>query len=355
MSEEKYIINCHIHTFSKEAVPPEFPPYLHILTKHQFTRRLTGKLLRLCGRIIKGRDIFERYANFVEIADYDNQMEIFQRVRGRYPLNTKFIVLPMDMRGMGYGEPRQDIDNQHLELKSLVDCYPDQIIPFIHIDPRSGTPCLSGPNSLAFIRKFHEKGFKGIKLYPPLGYDPTAEFLMPIYKYANEHNLPVMVHCNRGGVKNKRFKDKDINRTTAPHKYRQVLSRFPEMRLCLAHYGGSEEWDRYLKCEWLDDNTSLEEMDWLSQISTMIRSGNYPNLFADISYTIFRYERYIPVLKVLLEDERIRSRVLFGSDYYMIEREKTPERELSIRLRSALGRDTFNLIAHHNPILYLNG
>ena len=48
-------------------------------------------------------------------------------------------------------------------------------------------------------------------------------------------------------------------------------------------------------------------------------------------------------------------RVLFGSDYYMIEREKTPERELSIRLRSALGRDTFNLIAHHNPILYLNG
>ena len=267
----------------------------------------------------------------------------------------------MDMRGMGYGKPKQGIYEQHEELERLASLYPDQVIPFVHIDPRSGSPDLLGPDPVEFIREFHGKGFRGIKLYPPLGYDAEEALLTPVYEYAHENSLPVMVHCTKGGVKNRKFKKEDVERTTAPHKYRRVLSEFPGMRLCLAHYGGSDDWDSYLKKGWLDDNKSLDDdkrfkkMDWLSQISTMIRSGDYPNLFTDISYTIFRYQRYIPVLKVLLENKRIRKRVLFGSDYYMIEREKTPERELSIRLRSALGRRTFNLIAHRNPVLYLNG
>ena len=353
--EDGHIINCHIHTFNRKSAPPRYPPYFRVLRKYGTTRWLAMRLLRLCGYVIKGRDCCERYANFIEIASYASQEEIFKKVRGRYPLDTKFIVLPMDMRGMGYGKPKQDIYEQHMELKKLADFYPDQIIPFIHIDPRSGGPDLPGPEPVRFIRKFHEKGFRGIKLYPPLGYDADDERLTPIYEYAHKNILPVMVHCSRGGVRNRNFKDEDIERTTAPHKYRRVLSEFPKMRLCLAHYGGSGDWDSYLKKEWLDDGAPFEEMDWLSQISTMIRSGDYPNLFADISYTIFRYERYIPVLKVLLEDEKIRNRILFGSDYYMIERERTQERELSIRLRSALGRETFNLIAHNNPIRYLEG
>ncbi len=353
--KNKHIINCHIHTFNRESVPPKYPPYLRVFRKYRSTRWLVRKLLRLCGRIIKGRDICERYANFIEIAAYVSQEEIFKKVRGRYPLNTQFIVLPMDMRGMGYGKPEQDINEQHVELKRLAECYPDQIIPFIHIDPRSGGPDLSGPDPVEFIQKFHKKGFKGIKLYPPLGYDAADKSLMPIYKYANDHSLPVMVHCSRGGVRRKGFKDEDVDKTTAPHKYRRILSDFPEMKLCLAHYGGGDDWDSYLEDEWLDDDTPLEKMDWLSQISTMIREGKYPNLFTDISYTIFKFERYIPVLKVLLEDDKIRKRVLFGSDYYMIEREGFREKELSIRLRSELCKDTFNLIAHCNPTRYLYG
>lgn len=353
---QKRIINCHIHTFNLENVPPSYPAlWLRILKNYRPTRWLGRKILWSLGREIEGRDIFERYANFMEIASYCSQEKVFKKVRGRYPLNTQFVVLPMDMRGMGYGEPKQDINEQHLELKRLAECYPDQIIPFIHIDPRSGGPELSGPDPVEFIQKFHKKGFKGIKLYPPLGYDAADDLLMPIYGYANEHSLPVMVHCTRGGVRNKKFKDEDVDRTTAPHKYCDILSKFPKMRLCLAHYGGSEDWKRYLEDEWHDDDTPLEKMDWMSQISTMIRRGLYPNLFTDISYTIFRFERYIPVLKVLLRDEKIRNRVLFGSDYYMIEREKLLEREMAIKLRSELDQDTFDLIAHHNPVRYLRG
>ena len=146
------------------------------------------------------RDGLHRYANFMAVAAYSNQEEIFARVRGRYPLDTQFIVLPMDMRGMRRGRSRQNIREQHLELKALADKYPDQIIPFVHIDPRSQT-AFSGPEPVEFIKEFHEAGFKGIKLYPPLGYSPQDELLRPIYAYASEHDLPIMTHCSRGGVR----------------------------------------------------------------------------------------------------------------------------------------------------------
>jgi len=288
------------------------------------------------------------------IAAFKTQKEIFEKVRGRYPLNTKFIVLPMDLRGMRRGNPQQGIIAQHEELKKLADAYPDQVIPFIHIDPRSGST-FPGPKPLDVIKRFHQAGFKGIKLYPPLGYDAADPILMPIYEYANEHNLPVMTHCSRAGVKDKNFDDQQIAATTAPHRYQSVLDRFDKMRLCLAHFGGISDWESYLTQEWSNGLTPLKEMDWLSQISTMIKCGHYPNLFTDISYTIFKFERYVPILKVFLSDQRIQDRTLFGSDYYMIEQEKFPERELSLRLRGELGEVLFWKVAQDNPEKYLNG
>ena len=95
--ENKHIINCHIHTFNRESVPPWYRPYFRILRKYRLTRWLTRKLLR-------SLNIFERYAIFIEIASYGSQERIFEKVRRRYPLSTQFIVLPMDMRGMGYGK-----------------------------------------------------------------------------------------------------------------------------------------------------------------------------------------------------------------------------------------------------------
>ena len=79
----------------------------------------------------------------------------------------------------------------------------------------------------------------------------------------------------------------------------------------------------------------------------------YDNLYTDISYTLFRYQENIPILKVFLSRQRIRERVLFGSDYYMVEQETTSEREVSIRLRAELGERFFRQIAETNPRAYL--
>lgn len=348
------IINCHIHLFTQKSVPSGFPPFpLNYLSRTGLTR---GPLVWLMRTLwpFSSRDILHRYANFMAIAAYKSQEQILKEVQGRYPLDTKFIVLPMDLRGMRRGKIKQDITTQHEELKDLAEKYRKQIIPFIHIDPRSETK-FSGPNPVEFIKKFHAVGFKGIKLYPPLGYDVTDDLLTPIYEYANENNLPVMTHCSMGGVKDKTLKPKQIAKMIAPHKYRTILEKYKNLRLCLAHFGGGDDWERYLKDAWHDQNKPIEAMNWLSQISTLIRSGDYPNLFTDISYTIFNFERYVPILKVFLEDEKIQNRTLFGSDYYMIEQKKFKERELSMRLRSELGPELFSLIAETNPKIYLEG
>lgn len=68
------------------------------------------------------------------------------------------------------------------------------------------------------------------------------------------------------------------------------------------------------------------------------------------SYRPFNYFNF---LNVLLEDKSIRERVIFGTDYYMVEREKVSEMEVSIGMRAHLGEKLYFQIAHYNTRRYL--
>ena len=61
----------------------------------------------------------------------------------------------------------------------------------------------------------------------------------------------------------------------------------------------------------------------------------------------------MPLLKILLEDSKILPRVMFASDFFMVENQKYSEKRLSIDLRAAIGEDKFWKIANENPIQYL--
>jgi hypothetical protein len=74
-------------------------------------------------------------------------------------------------------------------------------------------------------------------------------------------------------------------------------------------------------------------------------------LYSDISFTLNNRE-FFPLLKVLLNNKKLKSKILFGSDYYMVET-KTTERRFSIDLRADLGDDDFLTIASKNPQKFL--
>ena len=68
---------------------------------------------------------------------------------------------------------------------------------------------------------------------------------------------------------------------------------------------------------------------------------------------MFADDEYAYLLKVLLSDERVLSRTLFGSDFYVVESATLEERRRAVRLRAALGEDIFWRIADTNPASFL--
>ncbi|MGB5444539.1 MAG: amidohydrolase family protein [Psychromonas sp.] len=342
---EKIIYNCHCHTFTHKNIPNGYFPFFLVPAARVGAIRWGLRL------IMKGivpwtkNDIVHRYAAFIKAAYRQTQAENLAHLASYYPQQTKFIVLPMDMAYMGAGTIEEDIDEQHAELALLAKDpqYVDKLIPFAHIDPRR-------PDALNRLKSLvEEDNFKGVKIYPTLGYLPTHNVLMDdIYPYMIKKNIPLMAHCSPGSVNSKEISRSEAHVMADPYQYRDVMKAFPALRICLGHFGGIREWQRHI-----NEPRDADNPTWLSKIRELIKSGDYPNLYTDISYTIFNYQDNFPLLNILLEDQQMIEKVLFGSDFYMVESEKYSEKRLSTDLRSSLGEKKFWKIANENPKAYL--
>ena len=196
-----------------------------------------------------------------------------------------------------------------------------------------------------------------------MGYFPYDERLKPIYNYCSENNLSVISHCSPSNSVNYRGSKSDLKNLlshsiepinwnlsikelsstlTHPKNYKYVLEEFPDLKICLAHFGSDYYWNRYLTYPGEEDN-------WFVIIKQMIE--DYPNLYTDISFTLNNRD-FFPLLNVILENQSIREKVLFGSDYYMVS-SNTDERRFGIELRSFIGEEKFDYIANINAKRFL--
>lgn len=343
----KIIYNCHNHIFTHDNIPNGYFPFLLVpIARIGPLRWALRGVMKLIVPFTKN-DKVHRYAAFIKAAYRRTQEKNLITLIGYYPTGTKFIILPMDMGYMSAGRIKEDIDKQHDEVARLANSieYRDVLIPFAHIDPRR-------PGPLDRLSNLVEReGFKGVKIYPTLGYGPDNKILMEeIYPYMVQKNIPLLAHCSPGSVNSEDMSKEEAHALADPFNYKKVMDAFPELRICLGHFGGIGEWERHL-----NEQRNIENPTWISKITDLMKSGNYPNLYADISYTIFNFQENTPFLKILLEDEIILQKVLFGSDFYMVESEKYSEKRLATDLRATLGERLFWTIANENPIKYLNG
>jgi predicted TIM-barrel fold metal-dependent hydrolase len=359
------IINCHVHSFTQAHTPDRFLPWpVPLLVRIPLVRRVLGWVARLVDRDRKSA--LGRYAQIIDTSYRKTQPEVFEIVRGFYPESTRFVLLPMDMTKMNAGGVAVGIDAQHAEIAALRSAYPDSIvIPFAAVDPRHDDIV---EKTIALIEQ-HD--FRGLKLYPPTGYHPYDPRLWPLYDYAEQHNLPVLTHCSRPASVQYRGKPTPemltdpvtselldlgrfelLTRFTDPDAYKPLLRKYPKLRVCLAHFGGAGDWTRYLDKPWHSE-TDMPQKSWLAKILDMLRSDTYPNLWTDVSYTLYANDEHVYLLKVLLTDPKVSSRVLFGSDFYVVENAELEERRRSVRLRAVLGEELFNTIARENPKRFL--
>lgn len=361
------IYNCHIHTFTASHLPERFPPlWLKTLMRIRFLRGLLiyiatriGIFLKFIAIIIPTESLsnsmltietLKRYERFFETGMLKTQEDVFKKICSQYPETTRFVVLPMDMEFMGAGKPESSYREQLDELAILYTTNPETVIPFFAADPRR-EDLLE-----LFTEYIDDRGFRGVKIYPNLGYFPDHPKLKEIYSRCQEQNIPVLAHCSPGGISLQGISKEEAQVFAHPTNYKKLLQEFPKLNFCLAHFGGSQEWERSLAGK---SPRVGEDASWLSLILEMLRSGEYPALYTDVSYTLFcetpayRPFSYIDYLKVMMADDNVSSHVLFGSDYYMVEQEKINEKEVSIALRSRLGEEMYFQIANENPKKFL--
>lgn len=342
------ITNCHVHTFTTDHTPRYFPHWFASVFR---ALPFLIRILVFFASLLPWEWLHERLVrleNLHRTGGRKSQRDVFLEVWRQYPDDTQFVVLPLDMGEIGHGPIRAHIRDQHNELAALKKEFPENIVPFATIDPnREG-------GVEEFWRCFDDLGFRGLKLYTKLGYRPDHPVLMDaIYPRCAKQGIPVMAHCSRGGVYRKGWTPAERDQVTAPSAWIPVLKEYKDLKVCLAHFGGQTEWEHYIEKGFDHQNTFERDQNWMFQILELIGSGEYPNLYTDISYTLFHFSKFSPFLKLLLEDSTLRDRVLFGSDFYMTRQEEMSERAVSLALRATLGEDCFKAIAETNPSRYL--
>jgi hypothetical protein len=155
--------------------------------------------------------------------------------------------------------------------------------------------------------------FMGIKVYPPLGFDPWPEAgperdkVICLYDYCIECNIPITAHCSPGGF----LVDKAYKDFASPYTWEKVLKhqKYRNLRLNLAHYGG------------------VEDDSWRNKITEMILETDpetgrfkYENFYTDISYQGVDRKAYDNLLSFLntydsAKRSRIIERIIFGTDF----------------------------------------
>ena len=339
------ITNCHTHLFTAAHVPRRYP-HLALVPFRRWPGLVRGLAL-LAGVLGQERaaETLRRLGRFQAETAAEAQADVFARLLAQYPRGTRFVVLPMQMAGIGQGRVPLPLSAQHDELAALAAAHRGLVIPFASCDPRL-------PGAAAEVRRcILDLGFRGLKLYPRLGYAPDHPVLMrDIYPLLEARGLAVVSHCSRGGVTGN-IGRAQADAVSAPMAFAPVLRAFPRMQVNLAHFGGQADWESYVSQGF--DPYHAGHDNWLLQIRQMIESGEFPNLWTDVSYTLFQSDEFLPFLRLFLDHPRVRARVLFGSDFYMTRQEALSERAMSVRLRAGLGEALFRQIAETNPGVWL--
>jgi predicted TIM-barrel fold metal-dependent hydrolase len=134
-------------------------------------------------------------------------------------------------------------------------------------------------------RATEELGLRGVKLAPTYqNFDPLGPEAFAMYEAIAERSLPVMWHQ---GVT---FVRKSVLAYALPRQIDPVATRFPEMRIVIAHMGHP----------------------WIDECIAVIRK--HPSVYADVSAMIARPLQLRNAL-VMAAEYRCADKLLFGTDF----------------------------------------
>ena len=164
-------------------------------------------------------------------------------------------------------------------VADYVAARPEKLIGFLSVDPTQ-----DGWEDE--LRAGHrDLGLCGVKLLPMYaGFRPDDERLDPLWRYASENALPVLLHTGTTFVSQAPLE------CTLPRHLDPVAIRFPDVKLILAHLGHPYE----------------------GECVAVIRK--HANVYADISALHYRpFQLYQSLM--LVQEYGVWHKLLFGTDY----------------------------------------
>ena len=166
-----------------------------------------------------------------------------------------------------------------LAVSEYVGRHPEQFIGFLSLDPTQ-------EGWQRELRHGHQElGLCGIKLMPMYaGFRPDEEWLAPMWEYAQFHQLPVLLHTGTTFISQAPLE------CTLPRHLDPVATRYPEVRIVMAHLGHPYE----------------------GECVAVIRK--HPHVYADLSALHYRpFQLYHSLM--LVQEYGVWDKVLFGTDY----------------------------------------
>lgn len=230
-----------------------------------------------------------------------------------------------------------------------------KLFPFIGFDLRKLTP--QNSTALSELKILWQKvgvtlaerqqGFAkipngkvlGIKLYPPIGFnpypgEPTAlAAYKEFYEWCIAEHIPITVHCQAGSYSAGR-KKRDVNNDTHARNWCRLFEDWDsgkiqssqdikELRINFAHFGGEDGLEDMLD-GWRVDG--IDEKSWTYAIVDLLTK--YPHTYSDLSAFDWSDKEAVKNLRDLLEMDKnsrfggqryaVARKLLWGSDIPMI-------------------------------------
>lgn len=191
----------------------------------------------------------------------------------------KSVLLILD-GGLGLSEPELSLDEIFRLHHDVLKAYPDRFIVFGGVDPRRGQAGFE-----LFKKGILDYGFRGLKLYPPMGFSLSDERLIPYFDLCQQHKLPVLIHT---GPSLSTLQ----NEFAEPATYFEVIEKYSGIDFILAHMGFRLE------------DPVIRKMLALKNVSLDITGFQ----------TMPGEENIIEMLKPIFKED-VNEKILFGTDW----------------------------------------
>lgn len=249
-----------------------------------------------------------------------SRKEIVKQLKLTYKSIDLFVPLFMDMEMWFDGNSDKSFQLQIDELSKLVIKEKGLVHPFIAFDPKRAMK-IGTDNLLGIIKTaIYEKGFIGVKLYPPMGYQASGDkysvILKELYQFCSDHQIPITAHCSPTGMEAKKGISK---KKSKPVFWKKVLNEYSDLKVNLAHFGGE------------DHLVSESNKSWTYEINEMMKE--YDNLFADSGFHQVqksgKRKKIKKSLKLLMKESNLEDRYMFGTDWHMIVKKRDADKYLT--------------------------